>query len=38
MELLAERGVARDLTGKRRNRVIAYDRYLAQLSEGTVPL
>jgi Fic family protein len=35
MELLAELGIARELTGKRRNRVFAYDRYLAILSEGT---
>jgi len=35
MELLVELGIARELTGKRRNRVFAYDRYLAILSEGT---
>ena len=35
MELLVELGIARELTGKRRNRVFAYDRYLAVLSEGT---
>jgi len=27
--------VARELTGKRRNRVFAYDRYLALLAAGT---
>jgi Fic family protein len=37
MELLVEHGIARELTGKRRNRVFAYDRYLAILSEGTEP-
>jgi Fic family protein len=35
MALLVELGIARELTGKRRNRVFAYDRYLAILSEGT---
>ena len=34
MELLAEFGIARELTGKRRNRLFAYDRYLATLNEG----
>jgi Fic family protein len=31
-------GLARELTGNRRNRVFAYDRYLAILSEGAEPL
>lgn len=31
-------GIARELTGNRRNRVFAYDRYLAILGEGTEPL
>ncbi|MFZ2493883.1 MAG: Fic family protein [Thermoanaerobaculia bacterium] len=35
MELLRELGIARELTGKRRNRVFAYDAYLSILSEGT---
>jgi len=35
MELLRELGIARELTGKRRNRVFAYDKYLAILNEGT---
>ena len=38
MELLVELGVARELTGKRRNRLFVYDRYLAILNEGTEPL
>ena len=38
MDLLVELGIARELTGKRRNRVFAYDRYLAILSEGTEPV
>ena len=38
MDLLVALGIARELTGKRRNRVFAYDRYLAKLSEGTEPL
>jgi len=35
MELLVELGIARELTGKRRNRLFVYDRYLTVLSEGT---
>jgi Fic family protein len=31
MELLAELGVARELTGRQRNRLFAYDRYLANV-------
>ena len=31
-------GIARELTGRRRNRVFAYHRYLAILNEGTEPL
>lgn len=38
MHALLELGIARELTGKRRNRVFAYDRYLAILSDGTEPL
>ncbi len=34
MELLVKRGVAREITGKRRGRVFAYDGYLAILNEG----
>jgi Fic family protein len=37
MRALMELGVARELTGFRRNRVFAYDQYLAILSEGTEP-
>jgi len=35
MESLVGMGVARELTGRRRSRVFAYDRYLAILNEGT---
>lgn len=35
MDLLVELGIARELTGKRRNRLFAYDRYLTTLNEGT---
>lgn len=35
MDLLVELGIARELTGKRRNRLFVYDRYLAVLNEGT---
>jgi Fic family protein len=38
MGLLAKLGIARELTGKKRDRVFAYDRYLAILNEGTEPL
>ena len=35
MNLLIKQNVARELTGKRRNRLYAYDGYLAVLREGT---
>jgi len=35
MDLLVEMKIARELTGKRRNRLFIYDRYLAVLNEGT---
>ena len=35
MTLLIELKIARELTGKRRNRLFVYDRYLAILNEGT---
>lgn len=35
MKLLSELGIVHELTGKKRNRVYAYDRYLALLAEGT---
>jgi Fic family protein len=38
MELLAKLGIARELTGRRRNRLFVYDRYLAILNEGTEAL
>ena len=38
MQTLVEQGIAREVTGRRRNRVFAYDAYLAILSEGTEPL
>jgi len=38
MELLCELGISRELTGRRRNRLFAYDQYLRILSEGTEPL
>ena len=37
MALLLELGIARELTGKRRNRIFVYDRYLASLNQGTEP-
>jgi cell filamentation protein, protein adenylyltransferase len=38
MKALQQLGIARELTGHRRNRLFAYDRHLATLSEGTEPL
>ena len=38
VRLLVDLGIARELTGRRRNRLFAYDRYLAELLEGTEPL
>lgn len=37
VELLMKLGIVRELTGKRRNRLFLYDRYLAILNEGTQP-
>jgi Fic family protein len=37
MDLLVELGIAREVTGKRRNRLFLYDQYLAILNEGTEP-
>jgi Fic family protein len=38
MAALVNVGIVRELTGYRRNRVFAYDAYLAILAEGTEPL
>lgn len=38
MDLLTELGIARELTGKRRNRLFVYDQYLSTLNEGTEAL
>ncbi len=38
IESLVDLGIAREITGGRRNRLFAYDAYLAILSEGTEPL
>ena len=38
MSLLVELEVVRELTGRRRNRLFAYDRYLSDLMEGTEPV
>lgn len=38
MARLVDAGIARELTGQRRNRVFAYDAYLAILNEGGEPL
>lgn len=38
VETLAELGILREVTGRRRGRVFAYGEYLAMLSQGTEPL
>lgn len=38
MKALVELGLARELTGQKRNRIFAYDQYLAILNAGTEPL
>jgi len=38
MNVLVELDIAREITGKKRNRIFAYHRYLSILSEGTEPL
>ncbi len=38
MRVLTALGVARELTGRKRNRLFGYDRYMAILNEGTEPL
>jgi len=38
MKSLIRLEIAREITGQRRNRIFAYDRYLTILSEGTEPL
>jgi Fic family protein len=38
MGRLLDAGIARELTGRRRNRVFVYDRYLAILNEGDEPV
>jgi Fic family protein len=38
VDALAGLGILRELTGRRRDRVFAYDGYLRILSEGTEPL
>jgi len=38
MRILEEVGIAREITGRKRDRIFAYDQYLAILGEGTEPL
>ena len=35
VQLLVDRGIAREITGKQRGRLFVYDRYIAVLNEGT---
>ena len=37
MELLADEGIAREITGRRRDRLFVYEVYLSVLGEGTEP-
>jgi len=37
LRMLTQLGIVRELTGKRRNRIFGYDRYVAILGEGTKP-
>lgn len=38
LQKLAEMNIVREITGRQRNRLFAYDRYIKILSEGTEPL
>jgi Fic family protein len=38
MQILQDLAISREITGQKRNRIFAYDPYLAILSEGTEPL
>ena len=38
VETLVNLGIAREITGGRRNRLFSYDAFLATLSEGMEPL
>jgi len=38
MDAIIKLGLARELTGRQRNRVFVYDQYLSILNEGTEPL
>ena len=38
IEQMVKLGIVREITGRRRNRLFAYDRYLAILNEGSEPL
>ena len=38
IQLLSRLGIVKEITGKRRDRVFAYSKYLAVLNEGTEPL
>jgi hypothetical protein len=38
VEALENLGIVREITGRKRERVFAYTRYLAILNEGTEPL
>lgn len=35
---MVDRGIVSEMTGKKRNRVYRYDRYLEILSEGAEPI
>jgi Fic family protein len=37
LQMLVKLGIVRELTGRKRNRIYAYDQYVSILSEGTTP-
>ena len=38
LDLMVSAGIVHEVTGKRRNRLFAYSKYLALLDKGTEPL
>jgi len=38
LERLSELGIAKEMTGGRRNRVFSYSKYLAMVAAGTEPI
>ena len=38
MRALQDGGIVKEVTGRKRNRMFSYDRYMKVLTEGTEPL